>query len=47
MSAGSKLIPSIHEAWHQLHHCYRDELGEEAAGALNGAIVNLTNGGRT
>ena len=44
--AGLKLIPAIHEAWHELYRRYSDELGESEAEAVNQQIAKIINGGR-
>lgn len=43
--AGLRLIPAIHEAWHELYRRYSDELGESEAEAANLRIVKLIKGG--
>ena len=45
--AGLRLIPAIHEAWHELWLRYCGELGEENAEVLNQAIARVIQGGRT
>jgi len=45
--AGLRLIPAIHEAWHDLYLRYGEELGEENAEALNQAIARVIRGGTT
>lgn len=43
--AGLRLIPAIHEAWHDLYRRYSDELGESEAEAVNQQIVKVIKGG--
>jgi DNA-binding MarR family transcriptional regulator len=43
-AAGLHLIPSIHEAWHELYELYGEEFGEDEAERLNRTIVTVTNG---
>ena len=44
--AGLKLIPAIHEAWHELYRRYSDDLGEQQAKAVNQQIAKIINGAR-
>jgi DNA-binding MarR family transcriptional regulator len=46
-AAGLRLMPSIHEAWHDLYLRYREEFGESDADTLNQRIAKTINGGRT
>lgn len=45
--AGLRLIPAIHEAWHDLYRRYSDELGESEAEAVNQQIVKVIKGGNS
>lgn len=47
LPAGLKLIPKIHEAWHDLYRRYSDVFGEPQAEAVNQQIVKTINGGKT
>ena len=42
--AGLRLVPSIHEAWHDLYRRYSDELGESEAEAVNHEISKIISG---
>jgi DNA-binding MarR family transcriptional regulator len=42
--AGLRLIPAIHEAWHDLYRRYSDELGESKAEAVNQEIAKIIAG---
>lgn len=44
--AGQRLIPAIHEAWHDLYRSYSDELGESEAETVNRQIVKVIQGGK-
>ena len=44
--AGRRLIPAIHESWHDLYRCYSAELGEAHAEAVNQEIVKVNNRGK-
>jgi DNA-binding MarR family transcriptional regulator len=45
--SGLKLIPKIHEAWHELYRRYSEVFGELQAEAVNQEIVKTLNGGKT
>ena len=44
--AGLKLIPRIHEAWHDLYRSYSDVFGEQQAETVNQQIVKTIHGGK-
>ena len=45
-AAGLRLIPSVHQAWHDLYLRYCEVLGEADAEVLNQQIAKRINGGR-
>jgi DNA-binding MarR family transcriptional regulator len=44
--AGLRLIPAIHDAWHELYRRYSDEFGEPQAEAVNQQIVKVISGAK-
>jgi len=44
--AGLRLIPRIHEAWHDLYRRYSDVFGEQQAETVNQQIVKTIDGGK-
>lgn len=40
-AAGLKLIPEIHDAWHELYRLYSNELGQSKAEKINRKIANI------
>lgn len=44
--AGVRLIPRIHDAWHELYRRYSAEFGESRAESVNRAIVKTIQGAR-